>query len=79
LKTDAVESLQYHLNIIYDLMERNKKWISLFYSSDGMSIITECLNDRLKEEVISERIINRCLLIVIKMLDTIDQVDDKLI
>jgi hypothetical protein len=60
-------------------MERNKKWISLFYSSEGMSIITECLRDMLKEEVISERIINRCLLIVIKMLDTIDQVDDKLV
>lgn len=60
-------------------MERNKKWISLFYSSDGMIIITECLSDRLKEQVISERIINRCLLIVIKILDTIDRVEDKLV
>lgn len=63
LKPSAKESLQYHLNIVHDLIERNKKWASLFYKSEGLSVVLECLGDE-NGELLSERAINRCILIV---------------
>jgi hypothetical protein len=59
-------------------MDRNKKWVSLFYSTEGLSVILECLSDE-KCETLGERITNRCLMILIKVFDVVDKVEESLI
>lgn len=78
MKPSAIEALQYHLNIIFDLMERNKKWVSLFYSTDGLTVIIECLGVE-NGELLSERITNRCLVIMLKVFEIVDKIDEKMV
>ena len=75
LKNETSESLQYHLNIIYELMEKNKKWVSLFFASGGMDIIVELLSEQMKdEELVMERIGNRCILILIYVMEIVNKI-----
>jgi flavorubredoxin len=50
LISETVESLQYHLNIIHEIMEKNKKWVAVFSSSGGLATIIDLLSHKLKEE-----------------------------
>jgi hypothetical protein len=80
LKGETDESLQYHLNIIHELMEKNQKWVALFFSSGGMHMVVELLATRLKDEQTgSERITNRCILILSHVLETVSKIEDPLL
>lgn len=50
LKNETVESLQYHLNIIHEIMEKNNKWGALFAGSGGLATIIDLLSHKLKDE-----------------------------
>ncbi len=58
-------------------MDRNKKWVSLFYSTEGLNVILECLSDEC--EALGERITNRCLMILIKVFDVVDKIEEPLV
>lgn len=48
LTKETVESLQYHLNIIHEIMEKNNKWVAVFASSGGLATIIDLLAHKLK-------------------------------
>ncbi len=52
-------------------MERNKKWVALFYGTEGVFVILDCLVDGKGND---ERITNRCLLILIKVMEVVDKI-----
>ena len=58
-------------------MEKNKKWVSMFFGSGGMDIIVELLSEKMKdEELVMERIANRCILILIYVMEIVNKIDD---
>ena len=61
-------------------MEKNKKWVSLFFASGGMDIIVELLSEQMKDEdMVMERIGNRCILILIYVMEIVNKIEDEVL